>query len=268
VHLKSPPIDQLGRIYPANYYSYAPNPQQPSFTERVKELLDARLFQALLRQISGEKISVLDVGGGTGWLLSTIRKVSPRVKTTHEIDINERAGPAAAAAGHVFHCSRVEDFSHSESFDLILLLNLIEHVADPAAVLSATQKLLSPGGLILIKTPNIDTLDCRLFRNRNWGGFHCPRHFVLFNRQSLMDLGQRCGLLTVNATYTQGAPQWACSILGWLGVKGWLRISADRPLYAHPFYAPVCALTAALDFVRSPFMPTAQMFFVFRRADK
>ena len=268
VFLESPPIDQLGKIYPPNYYSYGANRQQTSFTERVKELLDARLFQELLRQIPGENLSVLDVGGGAGWLLSIIRRVSPRVKATHEIDINERARAAAEAAGHVFHCTRVEDFSSLESFDLILLLNVIEHVADPAAVLSAMQKLLSSSGLILIKTPNVDTLDSRLFRNHNWGGFHCPRHFVLFNRQSLINLGHRCRLQTVKATYTQGAPQWACSILGWLGLRGWVRISADRPLYTHPLYAPVCALTCAFDFLRSPFMPTAQMFVVFRRADK
>lgn len=268
VFLDSPPTDQLAKIYPANYYSYDSNPQKTSFTARVKEFLDARLFQNLLRRIPGENLNVLDVGGGAGWLLSTIRKVSPRVKATHEIDINERARPAAEAAGHFFHRTRVEDFSSSESFDLILLLNLIEHVADPAAVLSAMHKLLSPGGLILIKTPNIDTLDCRLFRHHNWGGFHCPRHFVLFNRQSLIDLAQRSGLQTTRATYTQGAPQWTCSILGWLGLKGWIRISADRPLYMHPLYVPFCAVTAAFDFIRSPFMPTAQMFVVFRRAEK
>ena len=268
VFLESPPVDQLDKIYPPNYYSYDPRQQLTSITERVKSFLDARLFRKLLRQIPGDGLAVLDVGGGAGWLLSTLRKVSSRVKATHEIDINEGARLAAESAGHVFHRCRVEDFSSSESFDLILLLNLIEHVADPAAVLNAMRKLLSPGGLMLIKTPNVDTLDCRLFRNNNWGGFHCPRHFVLFNKQSIVELGQRCGLQAIQAAYTQGAPQWACSILGWLGLKGWIRISADRPLYKHRLYPFVCALAAAFDLIRSPLMPTAQMFIVFQRADR
>ncbi len=161
---------------------------------------------------------------------------------------------------------RIEDFHTTERFDLILLLNLIEHVADPAAVLRRMQSLLSPTGVILIKTPNVDTLDCRIFQHHNWGGFHCPRHFVLFTRQSLLDLGTACGLAQVQTRYTQGAPQWACSILGILGQKAWLTISAEKPLYAHPLYPIVCAITAAFDFARSPFMPTAQMFVTFRRA--
>jgi SAM-dependent methyltransferase len=266
VFLEKPPADQLDKIYPTNYYSYAPSPQLTSLTERVKSFLDARLFRKLLSKLSGDRLRILDVGGGSGWLLSTLKKVSPRVAETHEIDINERARAEAEAAGHVFHCDRVEDFQSNDSFDLILLLNLIEHVADPAAILKRMQGLLSPGGLILIKTPNVDTLDCRIFRHHNWGGFHCPRHFVLFNRESLLGLGNRCGLQAAEARYTQGAPQWACSILGILGLKGLLDISAERPLYSHPLYSVVCAITAAFDLARSPFMRTAQMFVVFRRA--
>jgi hypothetical protein len=145
------------------------------------------------------------------------------------------------------------------------MLNLIEHLANPGAALRAMSRLLSPRGLLLIKTPNVETLDCRLFRQHNWGGFHCPRHFVLFNRQSMIDLGQKSCLQVVTARYTQGAPQWACSILGWMGLKGLIRISPENPLYAHPLYHVVCTAAATFDFARAPFMPTAQMFVVFRR---
>lgn len=265
VFLEKPPADQLDKIYPANYYSYAPSPQLTSLTERIKSYLDARLFRKLLSRLPGDRLRILDVGGGSGWLLSTLKNVSPRVAETHEVDINERARAEAEAAGHVFHCGRVEDFHSDEQFDLILLLNLIEHVADPAAILRRMQGLLSSKGLILIKTPNVDTLDCRIFRHHNWGGFHCPRHFVLFNRESLLDLGARCDLQTVEASYTQGAPQWACSILGIMGLKGWLKISAERPLYSHPLYPVMCAIAAVFDVARSPFTATAQMFVVFRR---
>jgi 2-polyprenyl-3-methyl-5-hydroxy-6-metoxy-1,4-benzoquinol methylase len=263
VFLENPPVNQLEKIYPSNYYSYEPATRRASPVERAKEFLDARLFRKLIKEISARDVSVLDVGGGAGWLLSLARRVSPRVKATHELDINERARAAAESAGHVFHCCRVEDFSSTQSFDLILLLNLIEHVAAPEEVLKAMRGLLSAGGLILIKTPNVDTLDCRIFRHRNWGGFHCPRHFVLFNRKSLTELGGRCGLRVRAASYTQGAPQWTASILGWFAAKRWAHISAERPLYLHPLYPYLCAATAALDLLRSPFMRTAQMFLVF-----
>jgi 2-polyprenyl-3-methyl-5-hydroxy-6-metoxy-1,4-benzoquinol methylase len=267
IYLQSPPADRLNEIYPANYYSYATSQQLTSLPDRIKSYLDARLFRKLVRLLPNDNLRALDVGGGSGWLLSLIRSVAPRVKSTHEVDIQEHSRSAAESAGHVYHCCRIEEFSSEESFDLILLLNLIEHVMDPGAVLVAMRKLLSPHGLILIKTPNVDTLDCRLFRSHNWGGFHCPRHFVLFNRQSIMDLGERCGLRVEKIIYTQGAPQWAASVLGWLGLRGWARVSADRPLYQNRLYPYLCGLFAMFDLLRSPFMPTAQMFVVFRLMD-
>jgi SAM-dependent methyltransferase len=264
IFLESPPVDQLRVIYPPNYYSYRAAQGSDSFLERIKAHLDSRLFDKLLAQIPGDSLNVLDVGGGSGWLLTLVRKVSNRVQQTHEVDFDESARSAAESSGHVFHACRIEEFSSDQKFDLILMLNLVEHVSNPRAVLGAMRNLLSPGGLILLKTPNVDTLDCRLFRNYNWGGFHCPRHFVLFNRKSLIDLALRCGLKAASISYTQGAPQWACSILGCLGLKGWIRISSDRPLYTHKLYPFVCAFAAAFDLLRSPFMRTAQMFAVFR----
>lgn len=261
--LYRPPVDQLRTIYPPNYYSYQTAGQRAGLVERLKQRLDARLFRKLLGKLKGDQLRVLDIGGGSGWLLTLIRQISDRVSETHEVDFDEGARAAAEAAGHVFHLGTVESFESECPFDLILMLNLIEHLPDPAKVLRSMQKLLAPGGLILIKTPNVNTLDCRLFRNHNWGGFHCPRHFVLFNRESITELGNSCGLRLVRASYTQGAPQWACSILGWLGQKRWIRISRERPLYTHPLYPAVCAMAGAFDFLRAPFMATAQMFVLF-----
>ncbi len=65
VFLENPPITELDKIYPANYYSYNPAKQLTSPTERAKSYLDARLFQKILQQLPGEKLTVLDVGGGS-----------------------------------------------------------------------------------------------------------------------------------------------------------------------------------------------------------
>jgi 2-polyprenyl-3-methyl-5-hydroxy-6-metoxy-1,4-benzoquinol methylase len=264
VFLERPPIERLREIYPPNYYSYRAS-DRPSLVERLKQRLDGRLFRRLLADLPGDELAVLDVGGGTGWLLSLARAQDPRVRATHELDIDESARAGAEAAGHVFHCQRAEEFVPPRRFDLVILLNLIEHVSDPERVLSTLAGALSDRGVMLLKTPNTDTLDCRLFRHRSWGGFHCPRHWVLFTRDTLAALARRCGLEPVWIRYTQGAPQWAPSLLGWLADHGMATVTADRPMYRHPLYAPLLAATAAFDYARLPFAPTAQMFALFRR---
>src|SRR5262249_42011662 len=155
------------------------------------------------------------------------------VERTHVVDLDDSLRTEAEAAGHNFSACRIEDFETKEPFDLILMLNLIEHVADPAAVLCRLRDVMSRESRLLIKTPNTETLSCRLFRQRNWGGFHCPRHWVLFHKRNFAALAERCGLEVVWTQYTQGASQWTTSILGWLSDRGWITINRNRPVYTH-----------------------------------
>ena len=258
ISIADPPSGRLSEIYPDTYYSFSEGSM--SLAERVKQWLDRRMFKKLFAGIQGDSLSALDVGGGTGWLLSQAREVEPRLKHTAVVDIDAQAREGAEKLGHAFHLGRVEDFKTDRKYDLILLLNLIEHVEDPVGVLSKMRELLAPGGRILAKTPNHDSLDARLFRHSSWGGFHCPRHWVLFTPESFAKTVQRAGLKVDRIELTQGAPFWAVSALEWLGRKGLVSIRRDRPMCRHPLFGPLLAVFAAADIARKPFSRTSQMF--------
>ena len=261
--IQKPPMDRLKEIYPSNYYSFS-DEASSSLLYTVKRILEIRMFRRLLSRIPGTSLAVLDVGGGIGWMLNIVRDADRRVTDTHVVDIDETARSTAEKQGHIFTCERIEDYQTSKTFDCILLINLLEHVADPAVLLNKLARILSPGGLLLIKTPNIDTLDRYIFQHHNWGGLHCPRHWVLFNEKGLRLLAWRSGLEVASYSYTQGAPQWTASILGWLADREWISITAGRPMYMHPLYNPTVALTAVFDYVRLPFSKTAQAFCLLR----
>ncbi|MFD3440614.1 class I SAM-dependent methyltransferase [Streptomyces sp. NPDC058685] len=266
VYLDSPPVDRLDFIYPANYYSYGGIGESTTFTERIKAQLDGRMLSKVLKGIPGEKLRVLDVGGGSGWLLTNVRRVDDRVVETHEVDLQAAAAPLAEAAGHVYHCMPIEEFTSDEPFDLILMMSIIEHVPDPRKVMATMSGLLSENGVLLMKTPNTATVDARIFRHRNWGGLHCPRHFVLFTEPGLARLGSQVGLTKVDSYYTQGAPQWAISVMAWLSDRGWIKVSREKPAYMNRVYEPLTAFFAGVDFLRARFAPTAQMMISFKRA--
>ena len=201
------PDDRLGDIYPPTYYSF--DGVKTSFLEQVKQALDRRLFKKVFGQISGSELAALDVGGGTGWLLNQARVVEPRLCSSVVVDIDPKAGVAAEQAGHEYFCGRIEEFETDQKFDLILLLNIIEHVNDPTSVLKKARELLTDGGIILIKTPNYDSLDARIFRSTYWGGLHCPRHWVVFTPESFRLAANSAGLsvsdLTLSATFVDHA---------------------------------------------------------------
>jgi len=254
--------DRLNEIYPANYYSFVKGSR--GFAAFVKESLDAAYFRKALSVLPGESLAAIDVGGGTGWLLDLIKRAEPRITSTCVVDIDAAAKAHAEAAGHRYFLGRIEDFSETTLFDVVLMLNLVEHVRDPRTVLRAVRQLMTPHGRLFLKTPNFDSLDARIFRHHSWGGYHAPRHFVLFNRESMIRLCRECGLDVVHFSYTQGAPFWSVSALDMLRRMGVVRISAERPATYHPLMPFLQIGFAAFDFLRKPLAKLSQMQFVLK----
>ena len=58
---------------------------------------------------------------------------------------------------------------------------------EPKQLLQAVHRLLKPGGIVYIETPNIESHWAKLF-GKNWRGMESPRHLVLFNPNSLTNL--------------------------------------------------------------------------------
>ncbi len=104
--------------------------------------------------------------------------------------------------------------------------------------------------MLVVKTPNCDSLDARLFRHANWAGYHCPRHWVLFDKPSFTALAARAGLELRDFSYTQGAAFWGASVLFWLAERGRVSITRERPAMNHPLFPPLSAFFAVFDLVR------------------
>ncbi len=254
------PVDKLSIIYPSNYYSFLKN--KKTIVDSIKEWMDKRLFTNVLGKLKGD-LKVLDVGGGSGWLLNVMKSLTDRVKFTQVVDLDADAEKLARENGHEYFCGKIEDFKTNQKFDFVLLLNLIEHVENPLAVLQGIESVLTDQGLVLIKTPNYDSFDARIFNS--WGGLHCPRHWVLFTEQSFRKTAEKANLRVESLTYTQGAPFWAVSILGWLQKKKLVNVNAQRPAIQHPLFPVLAGLFAGFDLLRKPFAKTSQMFIILRK---
>ena len=254
------PTEKLNEIYPENYYSF--QEQKKKITDQVKEFLDQLVFKKILKKFNGKSINVLDIGGGSGWLLDLIRKIYPQVNISQVVDIDENAKAIAERNGHYFFHGTIEEFQSENKFDLILMLNLIEHISQPLETLKKMESILNPGGVVLIKTPNIESLDAKIFRNSYWGGLHCPRHWILFSQKSFRLMVSQTGLKINKIKYTQGAPFWSWSFLVSWSKKGWVSITRERPIMYHPLIPLLHITFAGLDFIRLAFGSKASQMFI------
>jgi len=242
-----PSVADLGVIYPSNYYAFAGggNPLVARL-RRIWEGGKVRLYRELVGD--GER-RILDVGCGNGRFLGLLRDFGCPAWELVGIDLDADAVASCRAQGFDAHVGRVEDLQAGEPrFDAVIMLQLIEHVEDPAAVCRSVHALLRPGGRFVVETPNLAGIDYRLFRSSWWGHYHFPRHWNLFSRASLRRMLEEAGFEVERAECLISTSAWTISLHNWLLDHGWPDPVVRFFHYQNPL---LLALFVALDWTRA-----------------
>jgi SAM-dependent methyltransferase len=128
---------------------------------------------------------LLDVGCGAGYFLDAARSAGWQVAGV------ELSDPAAAEARDslgldVWSGSLAQAAFPSESFDLITMFEVLEHMRDPGAALKEANRVLQRGGLLAIEVPNdMDAYRARMARPDNRWWVIPPVHLYYFNASTL-----------------------------------------------------------------------------------
>jgi SAM-dependent methyltransferase len=163
--------------------------------------------------------SAMDIGCGPGNFLRCLRESGFRV---FGVEPSQAGSNYARSINHIetFH-GTLEAFLASEAkvkFDVVTLLNVLEHMKDPSAMLLQLRQLLSGDGILVIVVP-----DARLhvvlgelrrglgFKDPFWMdtvrhplvGIDPPHHLTSFEPRTLSHLLARCGF---EPAYLRNAP--------------------------------------------------------------
>jgi SAM-dependent methyltransferase len=135
--------------------------------------------------------TILDIGCGQGTFLAVMAKRGWSVMGV-DFDI-EAVAAARRLHGIDVRVGTVNTVVDSgNKFDVVTASHVIEHVPDPLEFLMQCRELLRPGGCVVLRTPNVDSLGHRRY-GRSWRGLESPRHLHLFTVGALEACGKRAG---------------------------------------------------------------------------
>lgn len=162
-------------------------------TKPFKPKTNDRLLAQTLKWRNGGKL--VDFGCGNGTFLELARGHFDAIG----IEMSPRSAALARACNpseRIFEGPLTEIAANSlseKSFDIVTQFGYIEHEWNPLGALDAAFRVLKPGGITLLKTPNFDSWNRRIM-GADWVGYHIPAHCNYFTPHTLRMILRRAGL--------------------------------------------------------------------------
>jgi 2-polyprenyl-3-methyl-5-hydroxy-6-metoxy-1,4-benzoquinol methylase len=142
---------------------------------------------------------LLDVGAGGGKLVRRLRQTRSCAVSALEPSATLFARYGLGALG-VDPITLPELASRRpDPFDVVTVLDVVEHAPDAAGFLAALASVTRAGGYVFLSTPDAGSLLARLL-GRRW--HHCnPYHFSLYGRRAMLEAASRHGFAVVAAEH-------------------------------------------------------------------
>ena len=179
-----PTLDKLGSYYEFEDYI--------SHTDGKRTLFE-KMYHFIKRKAIRDKVSlinsyqplkgrILDIGAGTGDFLLEAKNQNWEILG---IEPNDKAKRIAVGKGIKFG-DTIEKLE-SNSFDVITMWHVLEHVPDVEHQVAELKRLLKPSGTIVIAVPNFKSYDAKYYKEF-WAAYDVPRHLWHFSKTAIEKL--------------------------------------------------------------------------------
>jgi len=183
---------EVSKFYPQEYYDKQ---------NRLERVVVKLLHDMKIKKITSFKRRgrILDVGCGSGELLSHLKE---RVWEVYGVDTSEVAYKLAKRkiGQRVFNCELKDCQFVDQYFDVITLNHVLEHMLDPNEELRNIHRILKDDGVLLLSTPNIDSLQFKISKEK-WFGIDSPRHLNIYSPKTVKLILNKNGFRILEITY-------------------------------------------------------------------
>lgn len=190
----------LSQIYNGEYFDTS----SQKFYKNYFEERDWRTeeFQKVIQKINTLKSppgKFLDIGCAAGYLLDAAKDAGWK---PYGVEISKQASDFAKnkLKLNVF-CGELKDAGFADNFfDVVTMVDTIEHMTDPKSELREVSRILKKGGLLLVDTPNISSLGFKIFQ-KGWRFMVPEVHLWYFSPKTLRSMLEEQGFRTLKIEY-------------------------------------------------------------------
>lgn len=242
-----PTMESLGPHYPTNYFGYALHEEEvPLLGALLRSFargISARRIWYLERVVGRLKpgIEMVDVGCGVNRLLMHLKEIRGveglGVDFKPEIVAYVRDELQMPIVQGTLETAALED----GRFDVVSMMEYLEHEADPKHVLREARRITRAGGHLALELPHIAGLPGRMFRSM-WWNLDLPRHLIFFTPKTLARMLDEVGYELV-AVRTFTFPLYVgMSVLQALGLRHWEKYRQIFPVLSTLIGLPLLPL--------------------------
>ena len=173
-----PEEENLGSYYQSEEYVSHSNTKK-GFTHYTYQIVRKYTLLKKLQLLSKyyKTGNVLDIGCGTGEFLNVCKQAQWDVIGI-EPSTDARQMAINNYSLNVLKEAEIKNLP-SESFDVITMWHVLEHVPKLNERIEDLKRLIKPTGIIIIAVPNCNSLDAKIYKE-NWAAYDVPRHLYHF----------------------------------------------------------------------------------------
>jgi len=179
-----PTLDKLGSYYEFEDYISHTDGKRTLF-EKMYHFIKRKAIRDKVKLINSYqpvKGRILDIGAGTGDFLLECKNQNWDILG---IEPNDKAKGIALGKGIKFG-DTIEKLE-SNSFDVITMWHVLEHVPDVEHQVAELKRILKPSGTIIIAVPNFKSYDANHYKEF-WAAYDVPRHLWHFSKTAIEKL--------------------------------------------------------------------------------
>lgn len=181
-----PEDNQLGKYYISEEYVSHSNTKK-GIVNYVYQMVRQYTLLKKLKLISKyyKTGTLLDIGSGTGEFLNVMHNAKWKTTGIEPSD----AARNMAISNYKLDIKPELELKNltNESFDVITMWHVLEHVPNLNERVEELKRLLNPSGLLIIAVPNCNSFDAKIYK-KHWAAYDVPRHLYHFCPKDIENL--------------------------------------------------------------------------------